>query len=191
MIVKSGFYLLSMVFFLIIVIILGADIPIYFGDDWVFIGLIGLLDKGVLVPIICSVLLIIALFFHVWINFYKKGTKLGPLRIDSVENVNKDVMSFVASYFIPLVSFSIGTTWRHVTVLFLLFMLIGAIYVKADMYYCNPTLIIMGYRVYKVSCTTTTNSKIDRIIIVKGEIKEEDNIKYINIDNNTCFAFKV
>ena len=180
-----------MVFFLIIVIILGTDIPCYFGGDWEFIGWELLLDKGVIVPIVCSILLMWALFFHLWLNYFNKGTQLGKITIDSVENLNKDVMSFVASYFIPLVSFSIITTWRHVVVLSFLFLLIGGIYIKSDIYYCNPTLLVLGYRVYMVRGTTTANKTFTRIIIVKGEIKEGDEINYINIDKNTCFAFKL
>lgn len=191
MLIKIGFYLLSMVFFLIIVIILGTDIPYYFGDNWEFIGLERLFEKGVIVPMVCTILLLSALFFHFWLNYFNRRTRLGKIRIDSTENLNKEVMSFVASYFIPLVSFSISTTWRHVVALFLLFWLIGVIYIKSDIYYCNPTLLVLGYRVYKVIGTTTTNSTFVRNIIVKGEIKEGDNIEYIDIDNNTSFAFKL
>ena len=59
--IKIGFYLLSMVFFLIIVMILGTNIPYYFGDNWEFIGLERLFEKGVIVPMVCTILLLSAL----------------------------------------------------------------------------------------------------------------------------------
>lgn len=83
--IKIGFYLLSMVFFLIIVMILGTNIPYYFGDNWEFIGWERLFDKGVIVPIVCTLLLLSALFFHFWLNFFKGRTKLGKIRIDYAE----------------------------------------------------------------------------------------------------------
>ena len=76
---------MSMVFFLIIVIILGTDIPYYFGDNWEFIGWKRLFDKGVIVPMVCTILLLSVLFFHFWLNFFKGRTKLGKIRFDYAE----------------------------------------------------------------------------------------------------------
>ena len=157
---KVGFYLLSMVFFLVIVMILGTSIPVYFGSDWVFMGWDIVFSKGVVTD-----------------------TKF--------ENVSSNVMSFVASYFFPLVSFNLGTTWRHIVVLALLFVIIGIIYVKADIYYCNPTLLLLGFRTYKVHGKFCENIEFKKTIIVWGHMKDGDKFKYIPIDDNTSFAYKI
>ncbi len=188
---KVGFYLLSMVFFLVIVMILGTDIPVYFGDDWEFVGWHVFLKKGLLIPLLCTLLLIVSLLFCLWLYKWNKGSRLGPVTETSFENVSGDVMSFVASYFFPLVSFNLIATWQHAVVLLILFVLIGMIYVQADIYYYNPTLMIMGFRVYKVTGKFGKGKDFQQTIISWGTLKDGDIFKYIPIDTNTSFAYKI
>jgi len=187
---KIGFYLLSMLFFVVIVLILGTDIPIHFGSDYEFIGWKEVFTrKGTLVPIICFFLLILTAFFVYWLHHKKSGSRLGPITISEIENVNSEVMSFVASYFIPLVSFNISTTWRHIAVLFGLFILIGFIYIKANIYFCNPTLSVLGYHVYRIKGLTTDKRSIKMTIITNRRLTTNDTFMYIPIDPTTSFAY--
>lgn len=188
---KIGFYLLSMVFFLIIVMLLGTDIPVCFDKDAEFIGWNVFLRIGVIIPIVCGVLLILTCLFVGWLNHKSKGTRLGQITVDEISNVNSEIMSFVAAYFFPLVSFNYSTTWKHVVVLAGLFVLIGVIYIKGDIYYCNPTLSILGYRTYKVSGKDNNGAPISQIVITKDRLSVGDQFNYINIDSNTCFAYKL
>lgn len=188
---KAGFYLLSMVFFLFIVMILGTNIPVYFGDDSEFLGWKVLFQKGVLIPIVCSLLIIVSSLFCWWLYKWNKGSRLGPVTDTKYENISGDVMSFVASYFFPLVSFNIGTTWRHVAVLGVLFVIIGLIYIKANIYYCNPTLLILGFRAYKATGKAGKDVTFEKTIIVWGKMEDGDKFKYIPIDAKTSFAYKI
>jgi hypothetical protein len=176
---KIGFYLLSMVFFLIIVMILGTKIPFYFGDDWVFLGWKALCLKGVLIPIICSLLILVSFFFCWWLYKWNKGSRLGTVTETKYENVSGDVMSFVASYFFPLVSFNIGTTWRHVAVLGVLFVIIGLIYIKSNIYYCNPTLHIFGFRAYKTTGKVGKEDLPGDRYVAANYRANESRIKYV------------
>lgn len=188
---KVGFYFLSMVFFLVIVMILGTDIPVYFGDDWEFIGCQVFLKKGVLIPLLCLMLIITSVLFFMWLHKWNKGSRLGPVTETKYENVSGDVMSFVASYFFPLVSFNLSATWQHAVVLFLLFILIGVIYVQANIYYCNPTLMVLGFRVYKVTGKSGKGKNFQQTVISWGALKDGEAFKYIPIDTNTSFAYKI
>lgn len=188
---KAGFYLLSMVFFLIIVMILGTNIPVYFGPDWVFLGWATVFSKGVIIPVVCSLLFLLTAIFCFWLYRWNKGSRLGVVTDTKYENISSNVMSFVAAYFFPLVSFNLGTTWRHVAVLGLLFILIGVIYVKADIYYCNPTLLLLGFRTYRVKGKYAEDQDFNKTIIVWGRMMDGDKFKYIPIDENTCFAYKI
>lgn len=180
-----------MVFFLIIVLILGTDIPVCFDKNWQFLGVKVLCRKGVLIPLVCSVLLLYVLVFRAWLCHEKKGTRLGPVRITSIEHVDSEIMAFVASYFFPLVSFNYNTTWRHLVVLLGLFVLIGFIYIKANIYYCNPTLSILGYHVFRVTGFVSNTLECNVIVITKNNLQKGDSIKYIPIDNNTFFGYKI
>lgn len=188
---KIGFYLLSMFFFLIIVMLLGTDIPVCFEKDAEFIGWNVFLRIGVIIPIVCGILLVLTGYFVCWLKHKSKGTKLGPITIIEISNVNSEIMSFVAAYFFPLVGFNYSTTWKHVVVLAGLFILIGAIYIKGDIYYCNPTLSILGYRTYKIKGMTTNKTLFEQTVITRNKMLAGDRFKYITIDSNTCFAYKL
>ena len=100
-------------------------------------------------------------------------------------------MSFFASYCFPLISFSICDSWRHVGTLGILFVLIGIIYVTANFYYYNPTLLILGFRVYRITGTIAGAGTINKIVIVRSDISIGDKLKYIPIDNTTYYAIKL
>lgn len=182
---KWGFYLLSMTFFLIIVIILGFKMPESWTDCYI--------QPGMCISIVCILVLFIATIFYIYLHSVKsKGTLLGPILISEAKNINFDIMSFFASYCFPLVSFSINDSWRHVIVLGFLFILIGKIYVGADIYYYNPTLLLFGFRVYRIKGTIVgVKEEIEKVVIVRGTISTGDKLKYIPIDKTTYYAIKL
>ena len=180
---KWGFYLLSMTFFLIIVIILGVKIPESWSDCYS--------APGICVSIICAFLLLYVASFWLYLSTRRKGTLLGPITISKVESINYDIMSFFASYCFPLVSFSFCDSWRHIGVLVILFVLIGIIYVTANFYYYNPTLLILGFRVYRITGTIAGAGAINKIVIVRSDISVGEQLKNIPIDNTTYYAIKL
>ena len=182
---KWGFYLLSMVFFLGIVILLGFKIPKSWSDYYS--------KPGICISIICVLLLVCSVIFGIYLHTVKtKGTLLGSISINEAQNINFDIMSFFASYCFPLVSFSISDSWRHVIVLGFLFVLIGKIYVGADIYYYNPTLLLFGFRVYRIRGTIVeVKEEIEKVVIVRGTISTGDKLKYIPIDKTTYYAIKL
>jgi len=187
---KIGFYLLSMTFFIIFVLILGTDIPIYFGTDCEFIGWKDFFSSlGIWIPIICGFLLILIAYFIGNLFSHLHGTKLTNVHVESIDNKNTDVMSFVASYFFPLISFSTNTGWQHVIVLAILFVLIGIIYIKSDIYYLNPTLLVFGFRIYEIK-GKYEGKEFNKTVIAFGKINKGNTFSFINIDENVCFAVK-
>ena len=189
-IVKWGFYLQSMIIFLLIVMVLGTSFPMYIGPNMEFAGVEVLYSKGFVIPVICACLLILSCIFSLWLKNRKKGTRMGPVTISTIENKNAEIMSYVASYFFPLVSFSLATTWRHVVVLAILFVVLGFIYIQSDVYYRNPTLLLMGYRSYHVSGTYNKPGDTEMTIITRDELASKDKYVYVPIDNNVYLAFK-
>lgn len=187
---KIGFYLLSMVFFFIIVMILGTDIPICFDENAEFIGWWACVKNvGIIIPIVCFLFLVYVLFFCMFLKHKMRKAPLGPVRIKKVENVNSEIMAFVGTYFMPLMSFDFADHWTYLLVFVLLFVLIGIIYVKSDIYYINPTLLIFGFRVYRIS-GVFENRSFERTVIVHGQLKPEDEIQYLDIDRNTAYVKK-
>lgn len=187
---KFCFYLLSMVLFFVIVAILGTHIPLCFEKGAKFIGIYACLsNKGIIIPFVCLAAITYAICFAFYLRHRIKGSKLGPITITKIENVNSDILSFVGTYFIPLVSFSLAEHWQHLAVLLLLFVVIGIIYIRADIYYTNPTLLLLGYRVYKIE-GTLNGKTVKKVIISSANLQDKDEIRYIPIDDNTYYVDK-
>lgn len=188
---KFCFYLLSMTLFFVIVFILGTDMTNETKDTNTFWeNILSLCTLGNIVPLIC-----VTAFVYIGIFVYRlsqkaKGTRQGPIEIKKLQNVNNDILAFVGTYFLPLVSFSLAEKWQHLVVLVLLFVVIGIIYVRADIYYTNPTLLLFGYRVYRLEGRLNGND-IERIVISHGELTSKDLLYYIPIDDNTYYVKKV
>lgn len=145
LLIKISFFMLSMALFFVIVLILGTDIPISFSEDAKFVGLWSCFtNRGIMLPIVCTLALLYIVFFISYLKHRMKGTTLGPIEITDIQNANNDILAFVGTYFLPLVSFSLAEHWQHLLVLFILFVVIGVIYVRADIYYTNPTLLLLG-----------------------------------------------
>ena len=70
---------------------------------------------------------------------------------------------------------------RYVIVLIILLTIIGVIFVKMDLYYGNPTLALLGYKIYRA-----TLKGIDApdgvILITKSKLTKGKSIKWIPLD---------
>ena len=112
-----------------------------------------------------------------------------PVEIEECESVNYENLSFLATYIIPLVCFPMETE-RQIFVMFSVIIVIGCIFVKTNLYYTNPSLVLLGFNVYKVRCKSG-NAFGTGIVIIKGKLNVKDNIKYMSLSDNVYFARRI
>lgn len=112
-----------------------------------------------------------------------------PVEIKKCESINYENLSFLATYIIPLVCFPMETE-REIFVMFSVIVIIGCIFVKTNLYYTNPSLILLGFNVYKVN-TNSEKAICQGIVIVKGKLYEGESIKYLSLSDNVYFGRKV
>ena len=117
-----------------------------------------------------------------------KNAKQLPVRLTECESINYENLSFLATYIIPLVCFPMETD-REVFVMFAVIVVIGCIFVKTNLYYTNPSLVLLGFNVYKVK--TESLSFQEGIVIIKGKLKTGDDVKYLPLSDNVYFGRKV
>jgi hypothetical protein len=113
-----------------------------------------------------------------------------PFRITKIESANYEHLTFLATYIVPLVSFDFGSN-RQMTVLGVLLILMGVIYVKTDLFYANPSLALLGFHVYKANGEFKTGTREDVILIARQKIKIEDFVAYIKLDERIYYVKKV
>lgn len=113
-----------------------------------------------------------------------KGTKQLPTKVLKVEDVDCEHLTFLTTYIIPLVCIPISEE-RYFIVFLILLIVIGAISVKTNLFYANPTLALLGYHVYKVDTDDGLNQKI---VLSKNILSNGLSIQYIKIDQKTYYA---
>ena len=170
-----------MMMFFIIIGFFCMDIPFEIGGE--FIGFSQLWDGckfGVLIIIIT--LIIEGLVYLFLIISWKSNHPELSVEIVEIENQNYNTLTFIASYFIPLVSFNYLKLNHWIVLLFLL-IIIGFIFCKSDGYYNNPTLALFGFRLYKTTIKTQkiekNNSEESLIVISHKKLSKGDKTQYV------------
>ena len=186
---KLELYILSLWLLFFLIILVTADIPICFGEECSFIGWGELLRRNIL-SFISLFFLALGLLFYIRFDFRISGSKKLPVSISKVEDVNYEHLTFLTTYIIPLICFNL-TSARYIFALVFLLIIIGVIYVRTDKFYANPTLAVLGFRLYKVTAETRTSTKENIIIITKNRLSEKDRIRMVELDEKVCFARRV
>ena len=115
-------------------------------------------------------------------TFDWKGATQPSYEIEEIENRSFEYLTFLSAIIIPLCFFSFDNTCDVISFMLLL-CLIGFIFLRMDLYYSNPTLAILGYRLYKVAIKGHEELK-DVTVISKDEITVKSHLKWIELDNN-------
>lgn len=129
------------------------------------------------------ILLILGILFLFNLRHKIKGTLDHPKKITKIKNLNYEHLTFLTTYIIPFICFDLDDTRNTVIFLFLL-IVIGAIYVKTNLFYSNPTLALLGYQIYQVD----TEKDKDLILITQGELKDGESFSNLDIGNTVYYA---
>ena len=101
------------------------------------------------IPVIASVVfLIIGGVGYYWFRHKLNGSVSLPVEVLVVEDINYEHLVFLTTYIIPLICFNLKDL-RYVITLFILLSVICVIYIETDKFYTNPTLAVLGYKLYK------------------------------------------
>jgi hypothetical protein len=105
-----------------------------------------------------------------------------PKKFEMVESKDFDHLTFLSTYILPLITFNLNATHSFVVLVFLMFM-IGTIYIKSNLYYLNPTLLLFGYKIYKAKESQNNVILISKSTLLVNCVKS----RYIDSGNNIYF----
>jgi hypothetical protein len=190
MIRKIGLFFLSLWLLFILIIIITIDIPITFSGDWYFIGFKYLITHNI-IPIICFLSIVIGTISYYDFKFQTNGSPELSFKIDEIEKIDYEHLTFLTTYIIPLVCFQFERL-RYMVSFVIILIAIGIIYIRTDLFYANPTLAILQFRIYKITGTFRKGGEIrkDRILISKDKLSKGDHVKYIKLDDRIYYACK-
>jgi len=73
-----------------------------------------------------------------------------PLHVESAQVRDGDALAYIATYLVPFAAVS-ATTARERGALGLFVLLIAILYVRSELFYINPLLALVGYRLFQVA----------------------------------------
>ncbi|WP_419870544.1 anti-phage protein KwaA [Chryseobacterium sp. CT-SW4] len=187
---KIGLFFLSLWLLFLMVIIITIDVPFYLKKDFEFVGFKYLIINNI-IPLFCLLALITGLISYLDFNYQVKGTPQLSFKISKIENIDYEHLTFLTTYIIPLVCFQFENI-RYLVVFTLILFIISIIYIRTDLFYANPTLAILQFRIYKVDGEFRNGEfRNSKILITKDKLTIDDRVKYFRLDERIYYAFKI
>lgn len=135
---------------------------------------------------VISILLMLVGFLGFFIFYMKTSAGWsGPVIAEGVTNENHEHLEFLTTYVMPLVFTDVNSK-RTAFNLLVMIIAIGAIYIRTNKFYSNPSLAIIGFKIYKSKIKGEGDKSY--IIICKGSISENTAMKYIKLDDDTLLV---
>lgn len=192
---KIMLYILSLWLLFFLIIVVSTNLPeicisaeCSFGNWFNFVW-----DNNVTkfnFPVIASIFfLIFGSFGYVWFLNKLSGSVSLAVDVLAIEDINYEHLVFLTTYIIPLICFDLKDL-RYAITLFILLSVICIIYIETDKFYTNPTLAVLGYKLYKISTVLRDGYTYDVVVISRDRIVIGDKITYIEIEQNRIFYGK-
>ncbi|WML57447.1 anti-phage protein KwaA [Neobacillus sp. PS2-9] len=183
---KIELYIISLWLLFLLILIVTIKIPICFGDNCSFIGIKKIIALN-WVPILALCFLIFGIICVFRFKYKISGSEQTPITINNIENKNYEHLTFLSTYIIPLIAFDL-TKPRYLVVLLVLLLAIGIIYLKTNLFYSNPTLAILGYRIYKADAKFRIENRSNIILISREDLEVNQRVSYRKIDENIYYV---
>lgn len=189
--IKIGMYILSLWLLLVLIFVNKIDISLCLDCKFASRGDLAAIAAENYLPLICVAALATSLVFYAAFARIIRGAKDGPVKVIEIEDKSADHLVFLATYVIPLLSFSLDTP-RQVVSLVIILTLIGAIYVRTNLFYANPTLSLLGFKIYTVKFEQGHPGVPvgTAVLITREDIDFGTSINILRLDKNIFFARK-
>lgn len=180
---KLELYLLSLWILFFLIIIITLQVPLCFGKSCEFIGVTKFIAMNV-PALFAALFLVLGIISFVRFRYITQKNADLPVEVVELEDIHYENLTFLTTYIIPLICFNL-TSARYLIALALLLIVIGLIYIKTDKFYSNPTLALLGFRVYRIK----VKGAAGRIVVItRDEVSEGNLISLSEIDDTTKFG---
>jgi len=124
----------------------------------------------------------------IFISLLKSNESLYLNKNESIKNGSNDILNYFITYLIPILSMDIQDNISLI-INFLIFIIIGLLYIKSDNLHLNPLLILINYEIFSIqdNIILTKMSKNE----LKKRIAEFGFIKVRKIADNIYIERKV
>jgi len=135
--------------------------------------------------LILGILSVLTTFFYIGRRRNKGG--VSQAKITGVEKRDENVVSYIATYLIPFVTFPLATPEQAAAILIFVGVLL-VLYVNSNMIYINPTLHLFGWHLYAI---TIESDDMPHYLIARQDIRPNRILYFIEISSNVYLEKKV
>lgn len=183
---KANLYVLSLALLFFFFIVITAKLPegkLLFNEfaTWIAIA------KANPISIISLICLLYCFYAYKKFDFDLNGAPDIPFEVTKIEGINYEHLTFLATYVVPLISFNFESE-RHMVVLVLLLIVMGAIYIKTDLFYANPSLALLGFHIYRADGNFKFGDRNGIILVSRGRIEVGQRVLYIKLDHRIYYV---
>jgi hypothetical protein len=121
------------------------------------LGVFALLDTfGPGAPsIVCAVLAVLGAALAPVLFFVDRATTPHTLEVARATPRDSDVLAYIASYLVPFATVD-AHSGRQQAAVAIFMVLVAVLYVRMQLFYINPVLALLGYRIYQVDTAAGT-----------------------------------
>ena len=178
---KLFFLIQTFMFFFVIFIVKNIEfVSVDFNTSNLLSNVLKITDILFILCIIISSIVII--YFQKNTN----GAKKIPSKVVKIKQEKEVSLIFFATYILPLVTIDINCFNEFLgfaIILILMFILCW----KTELWYTNPILVILGYKIYTIKCEKSIS---EERVVSRDNIKVDDYIEKKNITNEVIYARK-
>lgn len=124
---------------------------------------------------------------YLYIYGRKNRGGVSQAKITGVEKRDENVVSYIASYLIPFVTFPLATPEQVASILIFVGVLL-ILYVNSNMIYINPMLNLVGWHVYEITIET---DDVSHYLIGHQGIRPNRILYFVEISDNVYLEKKV
>lgn len=186
LLLKVQMYILSLWLLFVLLILASVDVRTFSNASFTW-GFGARVITGNIPSVMCCVMLAACFICYFSFNSYTTGVLQLSVKIKSIENRNADFLVLLSTYIIPLITIDI-TSCRHAAILIVLLVVIGVMYVRTDYFLANPTLALIGYRVYGIELS---KAGLTGVAITKDDLKDGDDVMYVQFGHGSFYVKKV
>lgn len=173
----------------VLVFVATINIPICFCKDSVFVGWTKIITPNNIVASFCLSLTLLGVLFYYQFNRKLNGSPDGlPLQLTKLDNINYEYVSLFMTL-ISVIAFDF-TTIRGAVLFALVIVILGAIFIKTEMFYSNPSFALLGYYIYRVSTNHNNIIPDSSILIARGKLKLNEKVDYLKISDSVFYCQK-
>lgn len=141
-----------------------------------------------IVMVICIIWIVLAIAFLFIFNAFKYADRKSGYSIAIIENKEEDSLNFFLALILPLLVDDVNT-WQGMALFIVVIILIWGLLSSTKLYYANPVLSLLGYRITEIAfIENKEKGEKPFIAISRGKLNEKHCIEYKDIAENVLFV---